>query len=273
MGRRHLHFISSSIAEGFRDDFDMRVSSLMRGLSQAIASGAFACHILTSSVLAGTVNPVPLAELQFVPIAPCRVFDTHAASPIDSTGRTFLISGTVGFEAPGGTAGGCGVPASANAVALSLTVSGASTNGMLAAYPNGSPEDSIALAFNARFNDTGSVNVGLLASSIGLKTAGGFVQATGDVTGYFVPQIEGVFTAEGNSTATARVVDITHTATGVYTLLLDRDVTYCSVQLLPVKVSRVARAELNAKTLIVRTYANNRYLMPSDGAVYFVVHC
>lgn len=244
----------------------MRISFLVLGLWLACASGASAT----------STYPILDPELQFVPIAPCRVFDTHTTGPIGGAGRSFFVSGTSGFEAQGGTAGGCGVPESAGAVAVSFTTSGSTKSGSIAVYPNGSTgskNDSVELSFSAAIVDTTAVAVGTGAQRIVLRTLGGAVQVTGDITGYYVPQIEGIVFADGTYTAPRRVANVTHTSAGVYTVQFDRDVTYCSAQLSVFGPSTLARADLDGQNLIIRVYANNRYFKSRDDVVSFIVHC
>src|SRR5262245_24623832 len=62
----------------------------------------------------------PAADLVFSPVNPCRIIDTRlAGGPIaGGTQRSFVVTGSADFEAQGGTAGGCGIPDGAAAVAV-----------------------------------------------------------------------------------------------------------------------------------------------------------
>ena len=106
--------------------------------SRLARAAAVAVALATVSLLAPAARAQPRSltaravgdvdqDLVFVPVRPCRVIDTRLAGGPLAPGeeRQFVISGTVGFEAQGGTPGGCGVPRSAivrgaTAVALNL---------------------------------------------------------------------------------------------------------------------------------------------------------
>ena len=60
----------------------------------------------------GPTSTNPLVDVVFTPITPCRIINTNVAGgPIAAgTTRNFVVAGTSGFPAQGGTAGGCGIP-------------------------------------------------------------------------------------------------------------------------------------------------------------------
>jgi hypothetical protein len=81
------------------------------------------------------------ADLVYTPVAPCRIVDTRLAGGTLTTGvpRSFLVTGTVGFEAQGGKAGGCAVPDGATAVMVNFVAVAAAGPGNLQAWPFGEP--------------------------------------------------------------------------------------------------------------------------------------
>lgn len=74
---------------------------------------------------------------------PCRLIDTRPSSRPLGAGvpQDFVVTGTTGFEAQGGTAGGCGIPSGATAAMITLFAGSPDGVGNVkgAAYPNAIP--------------------------------------------------------------------------------------------------------------------------------------
>jgi hypothetical protein len=81
------------------------------------------------------------ADLVYTPVPLCRIIDTRLAGGPISPGepRNFVVAGTLGFEAQGGRAGGCGIPDAAAAAMLNFNAVNASGAGNLRASPFGQP--------------------------------------------------------------------------------------------------------------------------------------
>ena len=79
------------------------------------------------------------ADLIFTPVAPCRIVNTTVAGGVISanTTRSFFVNGSTAgtFEAQGGTAGGCGIPDDATAVAMNFVAVGPAGPGDFRAFP------------------------------------------------------------------------------------------------------------------------------------------
>jgi len=65
------------------------------------------------------------SDLVYTPVTPCRAFDSRVSQggpgPIPAnTQRNVFVAGTVGFEAQGGLAGGCGVPVGATSAIINF---------------------------------------------------------------------------------------------------------------------------------------------------------
>jgi RHS repeat-associated protein len=76
---------------------------------------------------------------------PCRIIDTRIAGGALTASRSFHVAGTTGFEAQGGTAGGCAIPLGpAKTVMINFVAVAASGAGNLrgAAWPNAVPTTS-----------------------------------------------------------------------------------------------------------------------------------
>ncbi len=137
----------------------------------------------TVAISSGTPTPTPLPgpTLQFFSVPPCRLVDTRSSSPPPLSGgstRTF----------PG--AGHCGIPTAARALAVNVTVTGATGGGDLRLFPAGSPLP-LASAISYRAGQTRAAQ-----TLVGLNGDGDFsvrcdqgsgstAQLVVDVSGYF----------------------------------------------------------------------------------------
>lgn len=192
-----------------------------------------------------TNYPVTTPELTFVAIAPCRIANTHAVSPnkigVNGT-RNFVVRGTSGFIGQGGRGGGCGIPAAASAIAATVNTTQASVQapyptGYLLGFPAGGAVPTAN--FMAFRNGASSANPTLTLRTAGepslsIKSLAGSTEVVIDVTGYFVPQMEGFFYAGGPTNSayqyagSARTMSITRSTVGVVRVTMDRDVTGCT---------------------------------------------
>ena len=190
--------------------------------------------------------PVTTPELTFVAIAPCRIANTTRATTQTRIGvnatRNFTVRGTFGFAPQGGKSGGCGIPASASAIAATVnTINGAVQTqyptGYLLGFPTGGAVPTAN--FMAYRNGATSSNPTLTLRATGepslsIKSLAGSVALAIDVTGYYTQPIEGLIYT-GSSTASGyvysgspRLLSVTWIATGVADVTVDRDVSYCT---------------------------------------------
>lgn len=135
-----------------------------------------------SDVFAFTAGAAPASD--FYTVTPCRALDTRAGQSPSP-----LSSGVAGSASLHGV---CGVPETATAVAVNLTVIGATGSGNLKVYPGDvAPPAASAMNFQAGvtrannamlpLSDDGMGTLGLLATVAG----GGTVHVILDVVGYF----------------------------------------------------------------------------------------
>lgn len=126
-------------------------------------------------------TPAPPAPLDFYTLPPCRLLDTRTAAngPALQPGtlRTFQVTGT------------CGVPATAKAVVVNLTVTQPAGGGYLTLSPAGPPSPT-ASSINFQPSQTRANNTVLLlgdgTGAIQVKTVStGTVQLVLDASGYF----------------------------------------------------------------------------------------
>ena len=122
----------------------------------------------------------------FVPVAPTRICDTRSRE-LDTPCSGQTLSRRLGPQRPGDRSGWC--PTGATAVVANVTVTGATAQSYLTAYPEGS---SRPLASNLNFTSgqtvANLVTVPLSATGgIDLYNAAGSVNVLVDVTGYYGP--------------------------------------------------------------------------------------
>lgn len=175
------------------------------------------------------VIPVPNPEQYFVPINPCVLFNRNIPA---NAQRQQVVTGTTGFETQGGTAGGCGIPASATAVALNIVSQNSSADGTLhATVPPGVNRKVGVLGYLQGDTVVGSVTATLgLDGRFNLTTTGGATRVLGYATGYFLPQIAGYLNPDGTLySATTRIVSTLKLDTGLYEIVIDRDVGTCAI--------------------------------------------
>lgn len=179
--------------------------------------------------------PPAVQESTFVVLQPCRIVDTRVVGGKLTAGhsRAFYVRGTTGFTTQGGTSGGCGVPAAAGSVTISITSTQSSGIGKLTAYPTGTTTpSSTSLSYFASANLTTSTVVKLASGTgqvLSIADGVGSTHFVIDVVGYYAPQIAGMVAPDGSIYAGgARLVSAVHNSTGSYTVTTDTDVSYCT---------------------------------------------
>jgi len=179
-------------------------------------------------------------ESKYTPISPCRIADTRKKGGAIAAGTTrpFFVSGTTGFAPQGGKSGGCGIPAAASAVQVTITAVGATGNGFLKAYPYGaSTPNATFLNFTRSFNVSGAGSVKLCSGSCSrdmrIANYGRSTNAVIDVQGYYIPPIFAYVSYSGTLEAHSRASGVTRTDVGVYQVSFDRDVSRCAWNVTP----------------------------------------
>jgi hypothetical protein len=139
-------------------------------------AGWFLDDVAVSSCV---VPPAPPAS--FHTLTPCRLVDTR--NPSSPLGGPALYNGTRVFV----STGTCGIPATAKALSLNLTVTQPEVSGFLALSPDGWPAPSTS-AINFSPGETRANNsiVGLGSNgAFRVRASGGPVHVIVDVNGYF----------------------------------------------------------------------------------------
>jgi PKD repeat protein len=157
--------------------------------TSAVLPGAYAIDLLVQNTDGTAISvPVPVvvaadAGMGFYTLAPCRVLDTRSSLPLASN---------VPLVIPVAGAAGCGVPASARAVAINVTVASPTAAGVLTLYPGNYLRPVVSTvnfsAGETRANSAilalASDNTGALAAAATVGTSG-TVHLIVDIDGYF----------------------------------------------------------------------------------------
>ncbi len=179
-----------------------------------------------------TVGPLTTHESIYKPLNPCRIVDTRNVGNLTSgVGRNFVVSGTTLFVPQGGTAGGCGIPAAATAVTVSMSTTNVTGSGYLKAWPRGGAEPTAtALLMSPGAGNFTGTTIPISSSGITVRPVGAGGRLVVDVTGYYEPQMYGVFNDNGTNRGTSRLFLYSHTiGTGLYVLETDTDVSACTI--------------------------------------------
>jgi hypothetical protein len=121
---------------------------------------------------------------QYYPLSPCRVVDTRGANATNG-GPAFGPNTTRNFS----IRGFCGVPTTAKAVSMNITVTQSSAGGWLTVWPSGGTRPVVSM-INFQASDPALANgviVGLSTSTqdLSVYNSSGAVHVIIDVTGFF----------------------------------------------------------------------------------------
>jgi hypothetical protein len=157
---------------------DRSPSSTSPPITSWQAPAFYTAHSSGRTALTDAAPPVP-----YIPLVPCRQYDSRSATVLaDNTPRTVTLSG-----AP------CGIPASAVAVAVNITVFnivGAGSNGV---FKVGTTSPPTSAWINYPFTETQRANAGVLSTTgtaniiVQVNQGAGSVDFVVDVFGYYGP--------------------------------------------------------------------------------------
>ena len=193
------------------------------------AAAAFGLSVCVLSSGASAQTPQPSPDLVYSRVKPCRAFDTTKTQKIPAaSARSFLIAGAGDYAGQGGTAAGCGVPASAQAVSLNITAINGAAAGSVSAMAYAQTVGAMTLRYAVSAPETAGGIVDLLQNKITLRTTN-TVNAIGDVTGYWAPQLRALVEADGTLGAhTPGVISAARNGVGTYLVYFDRNVGQCA---------------------------------------------
>lgn len=152
------------------------------GLAVALGLGGLVPSDVGASVSSGERSV-------FVPITPCRLFDTRPAPDTVGPRPAALGAGETFTVVARGVQGNCNLPADATAVAMNVAVIGGTANSFLTVFPAGG-----TLPLSANLNwvagqppTPNKVDIGLSADGrLSFYNFAGTVNVAADVTGYYV---------------------------------------------------------------------------------------
>lgn len=168
-------------------------------MAAAVVAAAAGVSVI-SSVAAGSSN-----ASSFVPITPCRLFDTRPAADNIGPRAIPLGAGDVFTVDTWGTNGNCTIPSGATALSLNVVAIGPTASSYLTVYPGGNARPTASSlnwtagqaptpnAVTAALNGTGQLSFFNLAGSVNIAA---------DVVGYYEPSTSGPAGPTGPTGAT-----------------------------------------------------------------------
>ena len=140
--------------------------------------------LVTSALILASTAVAQSGPFEYFPLSPCRVADTRDS--VGTNGGPALGTATTRNMQ---VRGRCGVPTSAKAVSLNVTITQASAGSWLAVWPSGSSRPNVSM-INFQPSDPALANgiiVGLSTATEDLSVYNNFgsVHVIIDVTGYF----------------------------------------------------------------------------------------
>ncbi len=183
-----------------------------------------------------------VTESKFVPVTPCRLYDSRKIGG----GAPFAVQATrplkirqpedfAGqFNGQGGLPGGCGIPAQATSVEVTITAVSAAGSGFLRAWAGNQTEPNATfLNFIKELNpsNTGTIaicNSGCApAADMRIRVYGNRTQVVVDVQGYTIKPMAAAVNSAGTLTSGSRVVSTSRPFQGQYLVKFDRAVNTC----------------------------------------------
>jgi hypothetical protein len=228
---------------------------------------AVACCALPA--LPGAAQTPP-PETVFTAVAPCRALLTPTKIPAN-TSRLVQIVGS-GFGSQGGPTGGCGVPASATAVAMSFTAYGASSPGYLTAYAAGAARPGVT---SVSYPVNGAATAGTIVQlgdqgRISLFAAKD-VTVAGDVTGYYAPKLFAFVAKNGTLYRGNRVTAVIRPTYAKYSVFFDRNIDNCVAHVTSEYAPYFMSAQVTGDKVDVYTY--DKTGTASEYYFYLSVNC
>lgn len=171
----------------------------------------------------------------FTAITPCHLVDTRSGHILrPAVTRSFKVSGATDLSGQGGSALGCGIPATAAAISATITTVSETAKGDLLAGAAAGPlvtvvsyGEHVPITTAATLQLSGAAGL----SNISVRPTAGETQLVITVNGFYETQIHLIILADGTVWyGTTHLVSITHTAnSGSYLLTFDRTLDGCNM--------------------------------------------
>jgi hypothetical protein len=175
---------------------------------------------------------VPSRTTELTPITPCRIFSSAAAGGKLAPGETRSVDKGGDLSGQGGNAAGCGIPAAATGLEVSVSATLNEGPGYVRVWPEAVSEPGATFlnytAAGAATNagavqvDTGNDDV------MDVKNYGSRTHIIIDVLGYYIRPTWAVVTAEGTLVHGSRVSSVTRDSAGWYYVDFDVNTDSCA---------------------------------------------
>jgi hypothetical protein len=155
-----------------------------------------------------SIEAVPTDALPFVGIPPCRIVDTRGNGFSGAYGPPGL---TAGVARDFVLTGQCGLPATAEAVSLNVTVVNSSGPGFILIYPQGGAQPTVSTLNYVAGQTVANAAIAPLGASGGITVVAGVsgTQLIIDTNGYYGPRVDDICVNEGqiDSVTSPMIVD------------------------------------------------------------------
>lgn len=207
------------------------VALVVGGASATLAAGGNGDNgSARESARAAATTPLPPGTTrEFVQVTPCRVFDTRVAGGLMvNTTRTFTAI-AANLSTQGGLSTGCGVPANAKSVMLTVGAIG-TTKGHVRAWATGTAEPLASILNYGAGQTIANQTIVPLSGAGQLNISShGSAQVFADVTGYYRQPLYAAITAGGTvyGGTQSGLVSVAKPGTGIYDLTFNHNINGC----------------------------------------------
>ncbi len=178
--------------------------------------------------------PEVTSEMNFVPVAPCRLVDTRLGGGklAAGTARSFDARGTGSLAAQGGSVTGCGLPLNAAAASMSVVAIKPAAGGYLRGWAQGTTEPETSILNVTKNMTVNGLTIQDLADpheilDFRIRNGAGAMHLVVDVTGYYIAPMGARVIGDGNLSVGSRVISTAKLNVGQYEVLFDRAVNTC----------------------------------------------
>lgn len=190
------------------------------------------------------------SEMDFVPVASCRLVDTRLGGGklVAGGARSFDARGSGSLAAQGGSVTGCGVPTNAAAISMSVVAVKPAAGGYLRGWAQGTSEPATSFMNVTKNATSNALTIQDLADpheilDFRIRNGAGAMHLVVDVTGYYIAPMAAAVLEDGTLAFGSRVTSLGKIADGEYEVVFDRDVTNCYYRVTPVQGRRFVIAE------------------------------
>ena len=221
------------------------------------------------------------SEMDFVPVASCRLVDTRLGGGrlAAADARGFEARGTASLAPQGGSVTGCGLPLNAAAISMSVVAVKPAAGGYLRGWAQGTTEPATSF-----LNVTRNVTLnGMTIQDLGdphelldfrIRNGAGAMHLVVDVTGYYIAPMAALVNADSSLDHGSRVISSAKVDTGTYVVEFDRNVEKCYFVASAFDIERtvVVKPRLNVPNGVYLEFENAASVL-TDSKFYLTVTC